>query len=342
MDTKKVVTFGEIMMRLATPGRLRFSQAHELELTYGGGEANVAVSIANFGLPSTFVTRLPKNPFGDGAVAMLRSHGVDEKHITRGGDRIGIYFLEPGASQRPSMVVYDRAASAISCCTPQDFDWDVIFDGASWFHFTGITPALGAGAAAATKTACKAAKSAGVTVSCDLNYRKKLWSPEQARPVMSELMQWVDVLIANEEDTASVFGMHAENSNLEDGTLNLEGYERVAEAVGSRFNIPNVAITLRQSYSADRNGWSALLLAGGQIHHSTRYDMTIVDRVGGGDAFAAGLIYGYLSRMPHSDSLEFAVAASCLKHSIVGDFNLVTVDEVNKLVAGDGSGRVQR
>ncbi len=342
MDTKKVVTFGEIMMRLATPRRLRFSQAHELELTYGGGEANVAVSLANFGVPASFVTRLPLNPFGDGAIANLRSYGVVTKHIVRGGDRIGIYFLEPGASQRPSVVVYDRAGSAISCCTPQDFDWGDIFDGAGWFHFTGITPALGDGAASAARAACVAAKGCGLTISCDLNYRRKLWSKAEAQLVMSELMQWVDVLIANEEDTASVFGIHAENSDLEAGSLNLPGYEAVAKKVTEQFDIPTVAITLRQSISADRNGWAAMLFQDGKFHHSPNYDMQIVDRVGGGDSFAAGLIYGNITGMPSQHALNFATAASCLKHSISGDFNLVSVEEVKQLMLGNGSGRVQR
>jgi len=338
----KVVTFGEIMMRLATPGRLRFSQATELELTYGGGEANVAVSLANFGLDAAFVTRLPKNPFGDGAVNVLRGLGVDTTHIIRGGERIGIYFLETGASQRASVVVYDRAASAVSQIKPGQVDWNGIFDGADWFHFTGITPALGPDVAQATKEACVAAKKAGLTVSCDLNYRKKLWTPAEAQATMSELMEWVDVAIGNEEDAEKVFGIKAHGTDVASGLVSAAGYEQVARTLAERFNLATVAITLRESRSADNNGWSAMLLHKGASYHSREYDIDIVDRVGGGDSFAAGLIYGLTAGKGAHDALEFAVAASCLKHSIGGDFNLVSVTEVDALVKGDGSGRVQR
>jgi 2-dehydro-3-deoxygluconokinase len=338
----RVVTFGEIMMRLATPGRLRFSQAKELELTYGGGEANVAVSLAHFGVEARFVTRLPKNPFGDGAISTLRGWGVDTSHIARGGDRIGIYFLETGASQRPSVVVYDRAGSAISQVGPGDFEWKAIFEGAQWFHFTGITPALGPNVAAATQEACRAAKAAGLTVSCDLNYRKKLWSPAQAQATMTELMEWVDIAIGNEEDAEKVFGVRAAGADVTGGRVAAAGYEPVARTLADRFKLQSVAITLRESRSADQNGWSAMLLHQGQVFHSRQYDITIVDRVGGGDAFAAGLIYGLLAGKSGPDALEYAVAASCLKHSICGDFNLVSVAEVESLVKGDASGRVQR
>ena len=338
----RVVTFGEIMMRLATPGRLRFSQAKELELTYGGGEANVAVSLSNFGLDARFVTRLPANPFGDGAVAVLRSHGVDTSFVARGGERIGVYFLETGASQRPSVVVYDRAGSAVSQAGPGEFDWAKIFDGAGWFHFTGITPALGPRVAEATAEACRAAKEAGLTVSCDLNYRKKLWTPAQAKETMTGLMEWVDVAIGNEEDAEKVFGIKAEAADVSGGHVAAETYEEVARTLAERFGLKAVAITLRESRSADENGWSAMLLADGRVHRSRRYEVRIVDRVGGGDSFAAGLIYGRATGMDAQAALEFAVAASCLKHSVSGDFNLVSVAEVENLVGGDASGRVQR
>jgi 2-dehydro-3-deoxygluconokinase len=337
-----VVTFGEIMMRMATPGRLRFSQARELELTYGGGEANVAVSLANFGLDARFVTRLPKNPFGDGAMSTLRGHGVDTSYVARGGERIGIYFLETGASQRPSVVIYDRAGSAISEVGPGDFDWSAIFEGADWFHFTGITPALGANVAEATREACRAAKDAGLTVSCDLNYRKKLWSPDAARATMTGLMEYVDISIGNEEDAEKVFGISAEGADVTDGRVAAACYEQVARTLAERFKLQTVAITLRESRSADSNGWSAMLLHEGEVFQSRKYDIQIVDRVGGGDSFAGGLIYGLLTGKLGQDALEFGVAASCLKHSISGDFNLMSVAEVENLAKGDASGRVQR
>ena len=338
----RVVTFGEIMMRLATPERLRFSQAPALEMTYGGGEANVAVSLANFGQDACFVTRLPKNPFGDGALNTLRGLGVDTSRVARGGERIGLYFLETGASQRPSVVVYDRAGSAISQVGPGEFDWGTIFAGADWFHFTGITPALGPRVAEATAEACRAAKAAGLTVSCDLNYRKKLWSPAEAQATMAGLMAWVDVAIGNEEDAEKVFGIQAAGADVAGGQVAGAGYERVARTLAERFNLRSVAITLRESRSADDNGWSAMLLHEGQALQSRAYDVRIVDRVGGGDSFAAGLIYGLGTGKPGQDALNFAVAASCLKHSIRGDFNLVSAAEVESLVGGDASGRVQR
>jgi len=338
----RVVTFGEIMMRLATPGNLRFAQTDTLELTYGGGEANVAVSLANFGLEASFVTRLPKNPFGDAAIGQLRGLGVDTTKIARGGERIGIYFLETGASQRASVVVYDRADSAISQVKPGQFDWSSIFAGASWFHFTGITPALGPDVAEATYEACKAAKAAGLTVSCDLNYRKKLWTPAEAQATMARIMEFVDVAIGNEEDAEKVFGIKAEGSDITSGHVGGEGYAQVAHKMVERFGFKTVAITLRESRSADDNGWSAMLLHEGRILNSRHYDVHIVDRVGGGDSFAGGLIYGLATGKSGQEALEFAVAASCLKHSIKGDFNLVSVGEVEALAKGDGSGRVQR
>lgn len=317
-------------MRLATPGHLRFSQAKKLELTYGGGEANVAVSLCNFGLNASFVTKLPQNPFGEGAIQQLRGLGVDTSQIIRGGDRIGIYFLETGASQRPSVVVYDRAGSAIAGVKAGELDWATIFEGADWFHFTGITPALGPDVAAVTKEAAKAAKELGLTVSCDLNYRAKLWTPEEARATMSETTEYIDVAIGFDDE--KVFGIKV----LE------KGHEEVAREVASRFGFRTVAMTRRQSHSADNNGWSAMLLHEDQFFTSKKYDMHIVDRVGGGDSFTAGLIYGLATGKSGQESLEFAVAASCLKHSISGDFNLVSVAEVEALAQGDGSGRVQR
>lgn len=338
----KIITFGEIMMRLATPARLRFSQAKELELTYGGGEANVAVSLCNFGLDATFITKLPQNPFGDGAIQQLRGLGVDTSKIARGGERIGVYFLETGASQRASVVVYDRANSAIPGVKAGEFPWESSFEGASWFHFTGITPALGPDVAAATMEAAKAAKAMGLTVSCDLNYRKKLWTPAQAQATMSEIMEFVDVAIGNEEDAEKVFGIKAENTDVSGGEIGHANYEAVARGLASKFGFKTVAITLRESYSADKNGWSAMLLHDDKIRASKKYELQIVDRVGGGDSFAGGLIYGLASGKSGQDALEFATAASCLKHSIAGDFNLVSVAEVESLMGGGGSGRVQR
>jgi 2-dehydro-3-deoxygluconokinase len=338
----RIVTFGEIMMRLATPGRLRFSQATQFDVTYGGGEANVAIALANFGLDAALVTRLPANPFGDAAIRMLRGMGVDTRPIVRGGDRIGIYFLETGASQRGSVVIYDRADSAIATIRPDEFDWTAIFQNAAWFHFTGITPALGPNAAAATRLACQAAKAGGLTVSCDLNFRKKLWSPDQARETMTGLMEYVDIAIGNEEDAEQVFGIGARGADVTAGAVAGKAYETVASTLADRFHFKTVGISLRESRSADENGWSAVLLHDGHHYHSRQYDIRIVDRVGGGDAFASGLIYGLVSKPDPQEALEFAGAASCLKHTIVGDYNQVSVAEVQALVKGDASGRVQR
>lgn len=339
---KKVVTFGEIMLRLQTPAYQRFIQAQSLEATYGGGEANVAVSLANYGMDAYFVSKLPKNPIGDSCVAELRKNGVKTDYIARGGERLGIYFVEKGASQRASNVVYDRANSSISTAKAADFNWSEIFSGADWFHFTGITPALGDDAAALTLEACKKAKENGVSVSCDLNFRKKLWTSEKANEVMSKLMPYVDVAIANEEDAEKVFGIKAADTNIEGGHLSDEGYKDVCKQLVNKFGFKKVAITLRESISASINNWSALLYDGSEFYKSKRYEMTIVDRVGGGDSFGGGLIYGLLNDYSMQDTIEFAVAASCLKHSIEGDFNLVSVDEVKNLAKGDGSGRVQR
>lgn len=338
----RIVTFGEIMLRLSPPGYLRFGQADSFDITYGGGEANVAVSLANYGENVAFVTKLPDNPIGKAAAASLRQHGVSIENIAWGGDRIGIYFLEKGASQRPSKVVYDRKSSAIAQVEPPDFHWEKIFEGVQWFHFTGITPALGPKIADICKTACIEAKKAGVKISCDLNYRKKLWSSTEAKNVMSELMKYVDVCIANEEDAEKVFGIKATNNNIIGGELNRQGYESVAKELAETFDFEKVAITLRESISASDNYWSAMIYDGKECYFSKKYHIHIVDRVGGGDSFGGGLIYGLLNKTDVQEALEFAVAASCLKHTVEGDFNEVTLEEVEALAEGDGSGRVQR
>ncbi|GMO42941.1 MAG: hypothetical protein Ta2B_23330 [Termitinemataceae bacterium] len=339
---KKVVTFGEIMLRLAPEGYYRFVQAKTFGATYGGGEANVAVSLANFGFDAAFVTKLPKHEIGQAALNSLREFGVDTSRIVRGGERVGIYYLEKGASQRASKVIYDRAGSAIATAREKDFDWSAIFDGVSWFHFTGITPALGDSVAAITMEACKAAKVKGVKISCDLNYRKNLWSRDKAGEVMGKLMPMVDVCIANEEDASDVFGIKASGTDVNTGKISHEGYQEVAKTLTEKFGFKTVAITLRESLSANDNNWAAMLYSGGKAYFSKKYPMHIVDRVGGGDSFGAGLIYASLADYAPQETVEFAVAASCLKHSIEGDFNMVSVDEVKKLSEGDASGRVQR
>ncbi|NLB74115.1 MAG: sugar kinase [Firmicutes bacterium] len=338
----KVVTFGEIMLRLSPPGYQRFIQASSFDAVYGGGEANVAVSLANYGLDSYFVTKVPSHEIGQCAVNALRALGVGTDYIKRGGERIGIYFCEKGASQRPSKVIYDRANSSISQVEPDEFDWQAIFDGASWFHFTGITPALGKNAAASTFEAVRTAKRLGVKVSVDLNYRKKLWSTEQANRVMSELMEYVDIAIGNEEDAEKVFGIRAEGSDVVKGEICHEGYREVARELAKRFGLEKVAITLRESLSASDNKWSGMLYDGCGFYTSREYDVHIVDRVGGGDSFAGGLIYALISGMNEQEAVDFAAAASCLKHTINGDFNLVNLNEVKSLAMGDASGRVQR
>ena len=340
--SKRVVTFGELMLRLAPPGYERFAQASTFGATFGGGEANVAVSLANYGLEADFVSKLPKHEIGQAAVNSLRRFGVGTQHIVRGGNRVGIYFLEKGASQRPSKVIYDRAHSAIAEADVSEFDWDAILAGADWFHFTGITPALGEKAAALTLAAVQAARRLGVTVSCDLNYRKNLWSKDQARAVMTGLAPYIDVCIANEEDSADVFGIRAAATDVTGGQLSHDGYRDVARQLAETFGFKKVAITLRGSISANDNNWAALLYDGQDYCFSKNYLVHIVDRVGGGDSFGGGLIYALLNNYSSQDSIEFAVAASCLKHSIEGDFNLVSVDEVTKLAQGDASGRVQR
>jgi len=338
----KVVTFGEIMLRLAPEGYLRFLQADKYNATFGGAEANVAVSLANFGADAVFVSKLPVHDIGQAAVNIVRSWGVDASRIVRGGNRVGIYYCERGASQRASKVVYDRAGSSIAEASPDDFNWDEIFDDADWFHFTGITPALSDNCAQICKLACESAKSHGITISCDLNYRKNLWSRDKASQVMAELMEYVDVCIANEEDAADVFGIRAEDSDISSGQLSHDGYKSVARQLAARFNFNEVAITFRESVSASDNFWSAMLYSDGEFYFSKRYAIHIVDRVGGGDSFGAGLIFAALDGRPPQARLEFAVAASCLKHSIEGDFNLVSTAEIEKLAGGDGSGRVSR
>ncbi len=338
----KVVTFGELMLRLAPNGYYRFFQNDQMQATFGGGEANVAVSIANYGLDSAYVTRLPKHAIGQAAVDSLRYFGVDTSKIVRGGDRVGIYYLEKGASQRGSVCIYDRAHSAIAESKPEDFNWDEIFEGADWFHFTGITPALGGNMVEICRQACMAAKSKGVKVSCDLNYRGKLWTRDEARKAMTELCQYVDVCISNEEDAKDVFGIEAENTDIYGGKLNHDGYRSVAKQLKDKFGFQYVAITLRTSISASDNDWAGMLYDGQECYFSKSYHLHIVDRVGGGDSFGGGLIYALLTGKNPQQAIEFAVAASALKHSVEGDYNRVSVSEVEKLAGGDGSGRVQR
>ncbi len=340
----KVVTFGELMVRLQPYNYERLVQADHLQFTFGGGEANVAVSLANYGEKVFYVTKLPEHAVGQAAINSLRRYGVNTEYIVRGGNRVGIYYNEKGASQRPSVCVYDRAHSAMQEASPSDFDWDAILDGAEWFHFTGITPALGANLVDACEDACKAAKRHGVKISCDLNYRGKLWSREQARQAMTRLCQYVDVCISNEEDARDVFGIEAEGSDVTGGALKKEGYRSVAKQLVERFGFEKVAITLRESKSASDNDWSAMLYdaAKDECCFSRVYHLHIVDRIGGGDSFGGGLIHALLCGKTNQQAVEFAVAASALKHAVEGDYNMVTVAEVEKLAGGDGSGRVQR
>ncbi len=342
---KKIVTFGEIMLRLSTPGFTRFVQSQNFDVTFGGGEANVAVSLSNYGFDSYFVTKLPKHEIGQAAVNHLRRFGVKDDFIIRGGERVGIYFLETGASQRASKVIYDRTDSAVSKMKKDEVDWEKVFENTVWFHWTGITPALGKDAQDALSLACETAKKKNVTISCDLNFRAKMWTEQEAQAVMKPLMKYVDVCIANEEDSEKSLGLKAEATDIHAGKLSEEGYFNVAKRLKETYGFKTVAITLRESYSASKNGWSALLLDDKDCkepYRSKKYEIEIVDRVGGGDSFASGLIYGLLEKQNTKDALEFAVAASCLKHSIPGDFNLVSIDEVEKLVKSGGSGRVER
>lgn len=341
---KRIVTFGEIMLRLKSPGFERFFQSPLLEATFGGAEANVAVALANYGLDAAFVTMLPKNDIAEGCIRTLRGFGVDTRAIQRGGERMGIFYLENGANQRPSKVIYDRAGSSIAEAKPGDFDWKTIFQGADWFHITGITPAISQSAADLALESVQAARSAGLTVSCDFNYRKNLWKyGKTAVDVMGEMVKYVDIGIANEEDCQKSLGINVD-VDVESGSLDTTKYEALSAKVLKTFpNMKMIAITLRESQSADRNGWSACLNDGKSFLLSRKYEITdIVDRVGGGDSFGSGLIYALLSGKSSQEALAFAVAASCLKHSICGDFNRVTVSEVEALVGGDASGRVQR
>lgn len=337
-----VVTFGEIMLRLAPYDYQRFIQADRFQATYGGGEANVAVSLAQYGNKVHFVTRLPDNPIADSALASLKKFGVKTCHVARGGDRLGIYFLEHGASVRPSKVTYDRGHTAISEAKRSDFDWEKIFESVEWFHTTGITPAISQGTALVALDAVKAAKAAGVTVSCDLNYRGKLWTREEAKKVMTEIVQYVDVIIANEEDCADVFGIRAESTDVHKGELDVDHYIEVAREVMKISKAKLVAITLRESLSASDNNWAAMIYDGDNIFLSNKYKLHIVDRVGGGDSFGAGLIHSLVSGKDTQEALDFAVAASALKHTIPGDFNLVNEAEVTSVAKGNTSGRVQR
>ena len=340
---KRIVCFGEIMMRLNPEGYLRFVQAEKFEASYAGGEANVAVSLANYGMDASYVTKLPDNPLGAAARNEVRRFGVDTKDIVWGGPRLGIYFVEKGASQRASKVVYDRAHSAIQTADPSDFDWDKILAGADWFHFTGITPALGGECPEICLDALKACKAKGITVSCDLNYRGKLWTREEAGKVMSTLMPYVDVCIANEEDAKDVFGIAAENTDINSGKLDRNGYISVARQLTERFGFKAVAITLRGSISASENNWSGMLYKDGNAYFARNYLIHLVDRVGGGDSFGGGLIHAMRKWADDpQQQIEFAVAASCLKQATEFDFNLASEKEVLALVGGNASGRVQR
>ena len=338
----KIITLGEIMLRLSPVGNDRFIQSETLRVIPGGGEANVAVSLANYGHEAYFVSKLPKHEIGQMAVNALRRYGVDTSFVARGGDRVGLYYAETGASMRPSKVVYDRAHSAIAEAKPEDFDFDAIMEGAQWFHWSGITPAISDNAAELTRLACEAAKRHGVTVSVDLNFRKKLWTSEKAQSIMKPLMKYVDVCIGNEEDAQLCLGFKPD-ADVEGGQTDASGYHKIFEQMKQEFGFKYVVSTLRESFSATHNGWKALIYNGEEFYESRRYDiMPIIDRVGGGDSFSGGLIHGLLTKPTQGEALEFAVAASALKHTINGDFNLVTVDEVEALAAGNANGRVQR
>jgi len=338
----KVVSFGEVMLRLNPEGYLRIVQADRFLISFAGAEANVAVSLSNYGIQATFVSKVPNNEVGDACINDLRRYGVDTSEIVRGGDRIGLYYIEKGASQRGSKVIYDRANSAISLAQPQEFNWDQIFKDANWFHFTGITPALGDNMTEICKEACKIAKQKGIKISCDLNYRKKLWSKCKAQEVMTELMPYVDICIANEEDASDVFGIYAPETDVKQGKLSQEGYKLVAKTLSERFNLEAVAITLRSSITANDNIWAGMYYKNKETYFSKEYAIHIVDRVGGGDSFGAGLIYSELNGFNPQKTIEFAVGASCLKQTIEFDFNQVKAGEVEALIGGDSTGRVQR
>jgi 2-dehydro-3-deoxygluconokinase len=340
--SKKIVTLGEIMLRLSTPDFKRFVQADSFDVTYGGGEANVAAALCNYGLNGIFITKVPDNAIGQSAINHLRRYGVDTQFIARGGGRLGIYFLESGASMRPSQVIYDRTGASIAEAEISDFDFEKILDRADWFHTTGITPALSDKCTALAEAALKTARAKSITTSIDLNYRKKLWSKEKAREVMTRLCQYVDVCIGNEEDTETALGFKAENTDVTKGELNIEGYKTVFKQMKEKFGFKYIASTLRESYSASDNGWSALVYDGKEFYRTRQYEVRIVDRVGSGDSFASGFIYGLVTGMTMKDAAEFGVAASALKHTIPGDLNHATLGEVKDLMKGDASGRVQR
>lgn len=339
----KVLSFGEILLRLASPGYTKLLQKDSLDATFCGGEANVAVSLAMFGLESAFLTKLPQNDISTAAVNSLRYFGVDTSKIVYGDGRMGLYYLEKGASQRPSKVIYDRKYSAISTARPEDFDWDSIFEDVTWFHWTGINPALSDNLVEICLQACKKAKEKGITISCDLNYRKNLWSSDKAKAVMKGLVPYVDVCIANEEDADKILGIIPPHTDVKSGKLNRNDYKEVAEKICNIYGCKYVAITLRESYSASQNGWSGMLYNhNGEINFSKKYDIQIVDRVGGGDSFTAAIIYSLITGKNGCDAIEFAVAASCLKHTIEGDYNRCTVADVENLIQNGGNGRVQR
>lgn len=338
----KIVTLGEIMLRLSSPGNSRFVQCDSFDVCYGGGEANVAVSCVNYGHDAYFVSKLPKHEIGQSAVNSLRRFGVKTDYISRGGDRVGIYYLESGSAMRPSKVIYDRANSAIAEADPCDFDFDAIMEGADWFHWSGITPAISDKAAELTRLACEAAKRHGVTVSVDLNFRKKLWTSAKAQSIMRPLMQYVDVCIGNEEDAELCLGFKPD-ADVNAGDTGAEGYKGIFQAMMKEFGFKYVISTLRESLSASHNGWKAMIYNGEEFYVSKHYDiLPIVDRVGGGDSFSGGIIHGLLTKQTQGEALEFAVAASALKHTIPGDFNMVSADEVESLAGGNANGRVQR
>lgn len=338
----KIVTMGEIMLRLSSPGNSRIVQSESFDVNYGGGEANVAVSLSNYGHDAYFVSKVPSHEIGQAAINSLRKFGVNTSYVSRGGERLGIYYLESGCSIRPSKVIYDRAHSSISTASVSDFDFEKIFEGADWFHWSGITPAISDQSAECLKQACIAAKKAGVTISCDLNFRKKLWTPEKAQSIMRPLMQYVDVCIGNEEDAELCLGFKPD-ADVENGQTDANGYKGIFSAMAKEFGFKYVISTLRESISASHNGWKAMIYNGKDFYTSKRYDLfPIVDRVGGGDSFSGGIIHGLVTGMSQADALEFAVAASALKHTIPGDVNMVSIDEVASLAAGNSNGRVQR
>jgi 2-dehydro-3-deoxygluconokinase len=340
----KVITFGEILLRLAPQGHKRLFQNDIFETSFCGSEANVAVSLANFGFDSYFVTKVPDNEVGQAAINSLRYFGVDTSKVIMGGERLGLYYLEKGASQRPSKVIYDRAFSAIANSNGEEFDWERIFDGVEWFHFSGINPALSTSMSKISLEACKTAKEKGITISCDINYRSKLWTKDQAKETMTELMRYVDVCIGNEEDAENVFEIKANNTDVLSGSVDHKSYEEVAKKISNQFGCKYVAITLRTSLSASTNKWAGMLYSLNEDKYalSKEYTIDIIDRVGSGDSFAAGIIYSLLNKSKAQDAVEFAIAASCLKHTQEGDFNRVSVQDVLALVGGDSSGRVKR